>query len=243
MSKVIFITGASSGIGESLAKKAVLKGHKVILVARRKEQLEKLVQQLGHKHAVAVTMDVTNVEDVTSAVDIAVKKFNKIDVVVNNAGIMPLSPWAEKRYSEWIQTVDVNINGILNVIYSTLDALQVTKGHIINISSVAGHNVYDNTGVYCASKHAVRIISESLRKEFAGTLRVTNISPGVVATELVHSIQNEQIKSDFIEGKGIGDSFTPLQSEDIAAAILFAIDCDDNIGINEIIIRPKGQII
>ncbi|WP_277680446.1 SDR family oxidoreductase [Bacillus cereus] len=236
------MTGASSGIGEAVAKAAIKQGHKVIVTARRHNRIQELANEFGEQSAIAFPMDVTNIDEVTRVVELALKKFNTIDVVVNNAGIMPLSHWEEKRYTEWMQTIDVNVKGVLNVIYGILDALKLTKGHMINVSSVAGHNVYDATGVYCASKHAVRVISESLRKELADVLRVTNISPGVVDTELVHSIQNEQIKADFMAGKGIGNSFVPLDPEDIAKAIMFTIE-EDNIVVNEIILRPKGQII
>jgi len=239
--KVVVITGASSGLGEAAARLLSAEGAIVVLGARRVERLKSLVDELtaqGGK-ALAVMTDVTDRVQVGKLVDAAVQKFGRIDVMINNAGLMPQAPLERLKVDEWDRMIDVNIKGVLYGIAAALPHMQRQKsGHFINVSSVAGHKVIPGGAVYCATKHAVRALSEGLRQEVkAYNIRTTIISPGAVATELPDSVTDvataERIKKFYQEVAIPADSF--------ARAVVFAIGEPDDIDINEILFRPTRQ--
>ena len=192
--KVIIITGASSGIGETTARILAQKGAKVVLGARRTERLETLAADIRAQGGVAEyrAVDVRQQDQVQALVEFAREKFGRVDVIVNNAGVMPLSPLAELKVDEWERMIDVNIKGVLFGIAAGLPVMKHQGfGHFVNISSIGGHAVYPTAAVYCATKYAVRAISEGLRQEqLDGDIRVTIISPGVVESELADSISD-----------------------------------------------------
>ncbi len=239
--KVIIITGASSGIGEATARLLAKHGAKVTLAARREDRLKKLASEIGEENALIAVTDVTNPEQVASMVEETIKKFGRVDVLVNNAGLMPLSLMSNLHIEEWHRMVDVNIKGVLNCVGSTLpQMLKQSSGHIINISSVAGRRVFPGAAVYCATKFAVNALSEGLRMELAPhkNIRVTSIQPGAVATELTEHITDEQII------KGLEERFKklePLESADIAESIYYAISQPNRVNINEVLVLPRQQ--
>lgn len=234
--KVIVITGATSGIGEATARTLSAAGAKLMLAARRTEKLETLARELGSDCKWRKT-DVSQRSEVEMLIEAAIKAFGKIDVLINNAGIMPLSLFASDRVEEWEQMIDVNIKGVLYGIHSVLGKmLSQGYGHIINIGSVASHEVFASSGVYSGTKFAVWAISEGLRKEVAGTIRVTTICPGAVATELTSSIKDEAAEK-LLANLDI----QPISPQNIADAIVFAISQPDDVSINEIIVRPTSQ--
>lgn len=239
--KVIVITGASSVMGEAAAKHLAQLGAFVVLGARRKDRIEKLasyIEKSGGK-ALAIATDVTNRDQVKKLVDTAVEKFGRIDVILNNAGIMPLSPMDRLNVDEWDQMVDVNIKGVLNGIAAALPHMKSQKaGHIINTSSVAGHKIFNGSAVYSATKFAVRALSEGLRMELIPyNIRTTIISPGAVKTELLEHISEadvQQANKEYVEAVGLSpDSFANL--------VAFVISQPDEVDINEIIFRPTAQ--
>lgn len=239
--KVVVITGASSGLGAATARRLSAEGAKVVLGARRAERLEALVQEIQSAggEAIAVTTDVTKRADVKNLVDTAVNRFGRVDVLLNNAGVMPLAPLERLAVEEWEQLLDVNLKGVLYGIAAALPHFQSQKsGHLINVSSVYGHIVVPGSAVYSATKAAVLTISEGFRQEVKPyNVRTTVISPGAVATELVNSIGqkdvSEQVK-DFVAKIAIpADSF--------ARAVSFAIAQPAELDINEILFRPTVQ--
>ncbi|CAI8857449.1 SDR family oxidoreductase [Bacillus sonorensis] len=241
--KVVIITGASSGIGEATAKELASKGAKLILAARREDRLKKLqdeIQTSGGQAIYKVT-DVTSHQQMEELAAYALKEFGKIDVLVNNAGIMPQAFLAENKVDEWDKMIDVNIKGVLYAIAAIVPSMRERKsGHVINLSSVAGHNIYPGGTVYCGTKFAVRAISEGLRQEEAmsGTnIRVTNISPGAVSSELLETTTDPTMKTGLDEFYQVA-----IDSDRIARAIVFAIEQPSDVGINEMIIRPTVQV-
>jgi len=237
--KSVIITGASSGIGAATAKRLAEAGAQVMLAARREDRLKQLADEIGPNAAWRVT-DVTSHKDMLALGQEAIKAFGKVDVIVNNAGIMPLSPLANRRVDEWDRMIDVNIKGVLYGIDAVLPHMLERKdGHVINVSSVAGLMTNPTSAVYSGTKHAVKAISEGLRKETAGVIRVTTIYPGKVNTELGLSIKDPDVLA------GIGDRFnyTGLVGGDIAEAIHFAIASPRNMVLNDIVIRPIEQVL
>ena len=239
--KVVVITGASSGLGEATARLLSAQGATVVLGARRIERLQKLADELtgsGGK-ALAVTTDVVHCDQVKRLVDTAVQRFGRVDVMLNNAGLMQQSPLERLKVDEWDNMIDINIKGVLYGIAAALPYMQQQKaGHIINVSSVAGHKVTPLGAVYCATKHAVRALSEGLRQEVkAYNIRTTVISPGAVATELPSHITDRDSAAGiqkFYKGFAIpADSF--------ARAVVFAMSQPDDVDINEILFRPTRQ--
>lgn len=239
--KIIVITGASSGLGAEAARYLAELGATVVLGARRTERIKALAEGIEAKggKALAVETDVTDRASVQNLVDTAVKTYGRIDVLLNNAGVMPLSPLEKLRVDEWDLMIDVNIKGVLYGIASALPHMKARKsGHIINVSSVAGHRVLENSAVYSATKFAVRALSEGLRAEVKPyNLRTTVISPGAVQSELLDSIHDEataeQLRS-FVPGIAISaDSF--------ARCVAFAINQPEEVDINEILFRPTKQ--
>ena len=239
--KVVVITGASSGLGEATARLLSAQGATVVLGARRIERLQKLADELtgsGAK-ALAVTTDVIHCDQVKRLVDTAVQKFGRVDVMLNNAGLMQQSPLERLKVDEWDNMIDINIKGVLYGIAAALPHMKRQKaGHIINVSSVAGHKITPLGAVYCATKHAVRALSEGLRTEVKPyNIRTTVISPGAVATELPSHITDRDSAAGiqkFYEGFAIpADSF--------ARAVVFAMSQPDDVDINEILFRPTRQ--
>lgn len=239
--KVVVITGASSGLGEATARHLSAQGATVVLGARRAERIQALADELisnGGK-ALARTTDVTNYEQMKALVDTSVQTYGRIDVMINNAGLMPHSPLERLKIDDWNRTIDVNIKGVLYGIAAALPYMKQQKaGHIINVSSVAGYKVRPGSAVYAATKAAVLMISEGLRQEVKPySIRTTVISPGAVATELPNSITEpdvaENVRKFYETGAIPADSF--------ARAVAFAMSQPDDVDINEILFRPTSQ--
>lgn len=241
--KVVIITGASSGIGEATAKELASKGAKVVLAARREDRLAELQKEIksGGGEAVYKVTEVTSRQQMEELAAYALKEFGKIDVLVNNAGLMPQSFIAENKVDEWDRMVDVNIKGVLYAISAIVPSMRKNKsGHVINISSIAGHKVFPGGTVYCGTKFAVKAISEGLRQEEAmngNNIRVTNISPGAVTSELLETISDPKMKAGMEEFYKIA-----IDADSIARAIAFAIEQPSDVDINEMIIRPTAQV-
>jgi len=237
---VVIITGASSGIGEATAKELASKGAKLVLAARREDRLKKLQEEIQNNGGQAIykVTDVALSEQMEELADYALKAFGKIDVMVNNAGVMPLSPVYEKKINEWDSMIDVNIKGVLYGIAAVLPSMRERKeGHIINVSSIAGHLVFPASAVYSGTKFAVRAITEGLRiEECSNNIRTTIISPGSIATELTEAISGSELKSAIDENMKIA-----IEPASIARAIAFAIEQPSDVAINEMIIRPTVQ--
>ena len=234
--KVIAITGASSGIGEASARLLARSGAKLVLGARRLEQLKAIAVDIEAQggQAVAVELDVTSRDSMGAFVETAHSRFGRIDVLVNNAGVMLLAPLADLRTSEWERMIDVNVRGVLNGIAAALPhMLAQGRGHVVMVGSIAGHQVMPMNGVYAATKHAVRAIAESLRLEGGSAIRSTLISPGAVQTELFDNILHPQIQA---MAKSRIDAALPVDS--IARAIAYALEQPDDVDVNEIIVRP-----
>lgn len=239
--KVVVITGASSGMGEATARDLAAKGAKVALGARRTDRLDALVNEIkaAGGEAIAVATDVTKLEDVQNLVDTAKETFGTVDVIFNNAGLMPLSPLDSLRIDEWNQMIDVNMKGTLYGIAAVLPIFKEQEsGQVINVSSVYGHKTVATGAVYCATKHAVRSLSEGLRQEVKDyNVRVTVISPGAVNTELTQHITEE----------GLGDAVRDVVSRigvpatTMADMVAFAISQPTNVDVNEILFRPTVQ--
>lgn len=241
--KVIVITGASSGLGEAAAKHLSDQGAVVVLGARRVDRIKALAEQINNNggKALAVATDVTKVEQVKALVDAAVKNYDRLDVMINNAGLMPRSPLERLKIDEWNQMIDVNIKGVLYGIAAALPYMKEQKsGHIINVSSVAGHVVRPGGVVYSATKYAVRVISEGLRQEVKDyNLRTTIISPGAVATELPNTISEPDLAKDM---KDFYDQHA-IPADSFARAVAFAISQPEEVDINEILFRPTSQLL
>jgi len=239
--KVIVITGASSGMGAASARYLADKGASVVLGARRSERIEALAAEIvdGGGKAVAVETDVTSRDDVANPVDTAVATFGRIDVLINNAGLMPLSPLDRLKVDEWDRMIDVNIKGVLHGIAAALPHMRAQKsGHIINVSSVAGHKLFTGSAVYSATKFAVRALSDGLREEMAPhNIRTTIISPGAVRTELLDHISEKDVQQ--ANQEYVGQVGVP--AETFARLVAFAINEPDDVGINEILFRPTAQ--
>jgi len=239
--KVIVITGASSGLGEAAAKYLSQEGATVVLGARRLDRIKALADGINNSggKAIAINTDVTKVGQVKALVDNSVKAFGRIDVLINNAGLMPQSTLDRYRIDEWDKMIDVNIKGVLYGIAAALPYMQKQKsGHIINVSSVAGHKVRPGGTVYSATKHAVRVISEGLRQEVKQyNIRTTIISPGAVDTELTNSITEPDVAQNM--KKFYADIAIPADS--FARVVAFAINQPEEMDINEILYRPTKQ--
>jgi NADP-dependent 3-hydroxy acid dehydrogenase YdfG len=237
--KVILVTGASSGIGEATVRHLASVGHQVVLGARRKDRIVAIAQAIQETggQAVALELDVTDPQSVGTFVGDAHRQFGRIDVLVNNAGVMPLSFMAELRVSEWNQMIDVNLRGVLHGIAAVLPIMREQKsGHIINVASVSAHRVDPSAAVYCATKFAVRALSEGLRQE-SRDLRVTVISPGFTRTELFDGIGVPEMRTAV--RAMLEESSIPASA--VAAAIGFAVSQPENVDVNELIVRPTAQ--
>ena len=240
--KVAIITGASSGIGSATALALSNAGVKVAIGARRIDRLEKLAKKISDNGGEVFyqKLDVTQKLECDSFAKAVLDKWNSIDILVNNAGLMPLSFFKNLKVDEWDKMIDVNIKGVLYATASVISHMKEKKsGHIVNLSSVAGRIVFPAGSVYCATKHAVAAFSEGLRQEFSvrSNIRVTSIEPGVVDTELNDTITDESLQG-FIEN---AKKMEALHAEDIANAILYAVDSPSYVNVNEILIRPTTQ--
>lgn len=234
--KVVMITGASSGIGEASARRLAQHGAKLVLAARRTDRLAQLAAELGESTLWAAT-DVTRLDELEALAMAARERFGRIDVLINNAGIMPISMLAQGCVDDWSRMIDVNIKGVLYGIHAVLGGMLAQgSGHIINISSVAGLTVGPGSAVYSGTKFAVRAISEGLRQECVGKVRVTTICPGLVTSELTESITIPAFKEraqKLYEGA--------ISADAIADAVLYAISQPDHVAVNEIVVRPLSQ--
>lgn len=232
--KVVLITGASSGIGEATTRELAAAGARLFIGARRGDRLAALADELGEAVAWR-TLDVTDGADFDAFVDAAEARFGRVDVLVNNAGVMPLSPLAAGKRDEWKRMIDVNIHGVLNGIAAVLPRFVAQRnGHVVNVASVAAHIVLPSAAVYCGTKHAVRAITEGLRQEH-DEIRSTLISPGVVATELGNDITDPAIAAALTDWRR--KSLTP---DAIARAVRYALAQPDGVDINEVIVRPTA---
>jgi NADP-dependent 3-hydroxy acid dehydrogenase YdfG len=239
--KVVVITGASSGLGEATARRLSAAGAKIVLGARRTKLLDALAGELTGNggSAIAITTDVTDRGQVKALADAAVKTYGRVDVMINNAGLMPQAPLERLKVEEWDRMIDVNIKGVLYGIAAMLPYMKEQKsGHIVNVSSVAGHKVGPGFAVYAATKHAVRALSEGVRQEVKPyNIRTTVISPGAVATELPNGVTDpataERIKKFYADVAVPADSF--------ARAVAFAMSQPEDVDINEILFRPTRQ--
>jgi NADP-dependent 3-hydroxy acid dehydrogenase YdfG len=238
--KVIIITGASSGIGEATAIRLSKEGHSLVLAARREDKLLTLKDNLisNNENIMIHKTDVTKRNDVINLVKSSIDKFGRIDVLINNAGIMPLSYIEEGRVDDWDRMIDVNLKGLLYGINEVVPIMKEQKsGHIINVSSVAGRRVFPTAAVYCATKFGVTAITEGLRQELSAkyNIKVTAIEPGATKTELQSHIPNEEIKNNFTKRM---ESVTFLEASDIAESIHFVISQPDRMNVTEILIHP-----
>ncbi|MGD1861969.1 MAG: SDR family oxidoreductase [Leptolyngbyaceae cyanobacterium] len=236
--KVIAITGASSGIGAASAKLLAQNGAKVVLGARRIQQLAAIVEAIRRQGWTAEykAVDVANRDDMKAFIRFAKEQFGRVDVIFNNAGVMPLSPLNALKVDEWDTMIDVNIRGVLNGIAAGLPIMEAQGGgQFINTASIGAHVVVPTGAVYCATKYAVWAISEGLRQE-SQNIRVTTISPGVVETELGSDITDESAKGALQEFRKIS-----LSPDAIARAVLYAVSQPDDVDVNEIIVRPTAS--
>ena len=238
--QVIVITGASSGIGRATALHLASRGAKVVLGARRETQLRALAQEIeaAGGQAVYLSTDVTRRQDLQALVDTGVDRFGRVDVIINNAGIGPLSRFDELRVEDWDAMIDVNIRGVL---YGIAAALPVFRrqgsGHVINIVSTAGLRIVPAQGVYAATKNAVRTLTEALRQEAGPTLRVTEVSPGFVATEFASS--NTDASTRAAVEKQMGEM--AIGPDAIARCIAFALEQPREVDVGTIVVRPTSQ--
>lgn len=237
-SKVILITGASSGIGEATARHLVRQGHRVVLGARRIERLQTLAEELARERGRVAyrALDVTRLDQMQAFADFAESTFGPVDVIVNNAGVMPLSPLNALKLGEWNRMIDVNVRGVLHGIAAVLPGMEARRrGHVINVSSIGGHAVSPTAAVYCATKYAVRAISDGLRQE-TDCIRVTVVSPGVVESELADTISDDTARDTMKAYRRIA-----IQPDAIARAIGYAIEQPDEVDVNELIVRPTAS--
>ena len=232
-SKVVLVTGASSGIGEATARRLAADGHRVFLGARRVERIELIAKEVGARY---YGLDVTSLDSVHAFVAAAKEEFGRIDVLVNNAGVMPLSLMEDLKVDEWNQMIDVNLRGVLHGIAAVLPLMRDQgAGHIVNISSVSGLRVDPTAAVYSATKFAVRALSEGLRQE-SRSLRVTVISPGLTQSELTDGISSAAVRAAVRDQMSVA-----IPASAIADAIGYAISQPREVDVNEIVVRPTAQ--
>jgi len=236
--KVIAITGASSGIGEAAARELARRGAHVVLGARRTDRLKRLVAEItaAGGSARCRALDVTRLEDVQAFVAFAQAEYGRLDVIVNNAGVMPLSPLAALKIDEWNAMIDVNLRGVLHGIAAALPIMQEQgRGQVINVASTAGHRVWPSAAVYCATKHAVIALSEGLRQEH-DRLRVTVVSPGVTTSELAETTSDAGIKVWLEDFRQVA-----IPADAVARAIAYAVEQPDDVDVSEVIVRPAAS--
>lgn len=241
--KVVVITGASSGIGEATAKKFAEAGANLVLIARREDRLQDLAQKLVddfQTESMVVQLDITDRAAVLEAFENIIHAMGRVDVLVNNAGLMPVSYLDKLKIDEWDRMIDVNLKGLLYCIAGVLPQMKSQGGgHIVNLSSVAGRRVWPGFAVYNATKFGVTALSEAMRMELTPkmNIKVTVIEPGAVATELTQRITDQDILEDF--GKR---AVTPLQAQDIANAIFYAVSQPNEVMVSEVVVMPRSQM-
>jgi NADP-dependent 3-hydroxy acid dehydrogenase YdfG len=238
MDKVVLVTGASSGIGAGIARELGKAGAKLVLGARRVDRLEALAAEIRSNggEVLARSLDVTDRDEVAAFAEAARAAFGRVDVIVNNAGVMPLSPMASLKVDEWDRMVDVNIKGVLYGIAAVLPEMTERRaGHIINIASIGALSVVPTAAVYCATKYAVRAISEGLRQE-NDSIRVTCIYPGVVESELADTITDPTAAEAMRTYRAIA-----LKPEAIARAVRYAIEQPGDVDVSDIVVRPTAS--
>lgn len=237
--KVVVITGASSGIGEATARMLAKNGAMVVLGARRTERLEALASEIRSEGGLADyrELDVTKREQMVEFITFVKSTYGRVDVIVNNAGVMPLSPLESLKVDEWDRMIDVNIRGVLHGIAAGLPIMKEQGfGQFVNIASIGAYSVTPTAAVYCATKYAVRAISEGLRQEVGSGIRVTLVSPGVTESELADSITDDEARQKMIEYRHIS-----IPADAIASSILYAIEQPAEVDVNEIIVRPTAS--
>ncbi|MFF3209529.1 SDR family oxidoreductase [Streptomyces sp. NPDC002886] len=237
--KVVVITGASSGIGEATARRLAADGHRLFLGARRSDRLDALSREITEAGGTAAfrRLDVTDATDVRAFVAAAREQYGRVDVMVNNAGVMPLSPLDALKVDEWDRMIDVNVRGVLHGIAAALPVMRAQGGgHFVNVASVGAYEVSPTAAVYCATKFAVRAISEGLRQESDGTVRVTLVSPGVTESELAEGISDPVAREAMKAYRAVA-----LPASAIAEAIAYAIAQPAEVDVNEIVVRPAAS--
>ncbi|ARO27449.1 NAD(P)-dependent oxidoreductase [Rhizobium sp. S9] len=238
--KVVVITGAGSGMGRATALHLAERGARVVLGGRREDRIASVaadIKAIGGDSAYRST-DVTKREDLTALVDLACSEFGRLDVIVNNAGIGPLSRFDALQVNEWDETIDINVKGVLYGIAAALPVFgKQQSGHVITVVSTAGLRVLPKMGVYAASKNAVRTIMEALRQESGPNIRVTEISPGAIQTEFLKTVGDEAEQARL---RAWSDRIA-IPADSIARAIAFAIDQPDDVEIGSIVVRPTAQ--
>ena len=237
--KVAVITGASSGIGEAIARKLSSEKCKVVLASRSMDKLNKIQKELPGE-SMAVEMDVSSSESVSKAFNKIIEKYKTVDILVNSAGIMPLTYLKNRHLDEWLNTVEVNLKGTLRTIYSALPKMKEQKnGHIVNIASVDGKEIFPGGSIYGASKAAVIELSKAMRMELSPefNIRVTAIEPGTVETDLRDDITDQELLDD----KDYGGDEPKLNVENIADAVLYAISQPESVNVNELMVKPTGK--
>lgn len=238
--KVVVITGASSGIGEATAKLLASRGAHVVMGARRVEKLEALASLIQAEGGSALyqQLDVTSIEQMQSIIRLAQSRFGRVDVIVNNAGVMPLSPLEALKIDEWNRMIDVNIRGVLHGIAAGLPVMKEQQsGHMINVASIGAYSVTPTAAVYCATKYAVRAITEGLRQEIDADIRVALVSPGVTESELAESITDDGAR-EFMKTY----RRNALPASAIAQAIAYAIEQPADVDVNELVVRPTARL-
>ncbi|MBB6731575.1 SDR family oxidoreductase [Cohnella zeiphila] len=238
--KVIVITGASSGIGEATARLLVEQGAQVVIGARRLERLEALASDIraAEGSVELQPLDVTELDQMRAIVRLAQDRFGRLDVIVNNAGVMPLSPLEALKVDEWNRMIDVNIRGVLHGIAAGLPVMKEQGvGHFVNIASVGAYSVTPTAAVYCATKYAVRAITDGLRQEAGGGIRATLVSPGVTESELAKSITDDGTREFMKEYRR-----NAIPASAIARAIAYAIEQPADVDVNELVVRPTSQV-
>jgi len=238
--RVVAITGASSGIGLATAKLLAAKGARVVLGARREAELEAITSEIvaNGGQAVFKATDVRRRADLEALVARAIDSFGRLDVIVNNAGIGPISRFDALRVDDWDAMIDVNLNGTLYGIAAALPVFGRQKsGHVVNVVSTAGIQIVPTMGVYAATKNAVRTVTEALRQEAGPHLRVTEISPGMIATNFVDSITDQTSKQMITERLGAN----AISPDAIAGGVLYALEQPFDVDVGSIVIRPTAQ--
>ena len=239
-SKVVLITGASSGIGAAAARVLAERGHTVVLGARRADRLADLVGQIRAAGGTADhrALDVTDADAVREFVGAARSAHGRVDVLVNNAGVMPLSPLEAGKLDEWNRMIDVNVRGVLHGIRAVLPVMRDQgDGHVVNVASTGAHHVSPTAAVYCATKYAVWAISEGLRQEVGERIRVTTISPGVTESELADTITDPDTQALMRTYRAVA-----ISADAVGRAIAFAVDQPADVDVNEIVLRPTAQV-
>lgn len=237
--KIVVLTGANGGIGSAIARQLDEKGCKLVLTARSIENLKPLQNELKNT-ALLVEMDVSDTKSVRDAYERILEKFDTIDILINVAGVMPLTYLKNLHLEEWLETIEVNVKGLLRTIHSTLPVMKEQRsGHIINIVSVDGKELYEGGAIYGASKAAVIALSKAMRMELSPefNIKVTSIEPGTVDTDLRKDITDKEL----LEDKDYGGDEPKLNPEDIARAVIYALSEPEGVNINEILIKPTGK--